>query len=79
MKMKAPGRLIDGVQRVAQGRVVALGRVGHGQAPVEAPKQGHAEMVLERFDLMADCGLGDEKLLCGLGEGEVTRRGLEGA
>jgi hypothetical protein len=53
--------------------------IGHGQAPVEAPKQGHAEVLLQRFDLMADRGLGDEKLFRGLGEGEVARRGLEGA
>ena len=76
---QARGGGIHGVERPGQGRQVELAGVGQHQAPVQAPEQLPVERRLQRLDLMADRGLGDEQLLGRLGERQVPGGGLEGA
>ena len=46
---------------------------------MRAAEQGGAQTLLQPLDLMADRRLGDAQLLRRPGEGEMPRRGLEGA
>ncbi len=63
---------------VADRRQQELTFVRQHQPSVQAAEQRHPQVLLQRLDLVADGGLGDEQLLGSLGEAEVPRGGLEG-
>jgi len=65
------------IERIRRDRVECLPVFGENQRTRPPLEQRHAEVVLERLDLPADSGLGDEQLLRRLGEAQSPRRRLE--
>ena len=70
------GQVVEAVAQVRQGRLAGLGQPDR---PLAALEQGHAQIVLQALDLMADGGGGHVQLLRRLGEAEMAGGGLEGA
>src|SRR5207244_7980126 len=70
------GKQIETVARSGKNR---LRRFGEKERSLGALEQCHAEVVLERLDLLAYRCRRYAELLCRLGETHVARRRLEGA
>jgi len=72
------GRLVQRIECLADRRQVGLPLIGQQQRAVAAHEKLQAKPLLETAHLMTDRCLGDAELAGRLGEGEMTRRGLEG-
>jgi len=62
------GRGLQALEHVGGDAVEGVATFGQRQRALPPLEQRHAEVVLERLDLPADGGLGDEELLGRLGE-----------
>ena len=71
------GDLLQPLQQLGGRALQDAALLGQHQRAVPALEQGDAQVLLQRADLPADGGLGDEQLLGRLGEGEVACRRLE--
>jgi hypothetical protein len=67
------------VEGIAQACHAGLPGLGQEHRPVEPAEEFYAQMVLERFDLVADRSRRDVQLLGSPGEAQVARGSLEGA
>ena len=72
------GVLLQGVQPGADLPAVVLSGLGQLYTPPGAPKERHAQVVLQRVDLSADGALGQRQFLGRPREAFVAGRGLEG-
>jgi hypothetical protein len=71
-------RFGDALESVAQPRQAGLTRIGQAHRAIETAEELHAEIGLERFDLMADRRRRHAQLLGRGVEAEMARGGLEG-
>ena len=72
------GVLFQGVQPGADLAAVVLPGLGQLYTPPGAPKERHAQVLLQRVDLPADGALGQRQFLGSPGEAFVAGRRLEG-